>query len=63
MKKKEQQKLSLEATYYLYCNVKQEEEDVARSCHEFQCNKVRNIWFLSPLVTSKREKNKQTETT
>ena len=30
-KKNEQQKLSLEATYYLYCNVKQEEEDVARA--------------------------------
>ena len=25
--------------------------------------KVRNIWFLSPLVPSKREKNIQTETT
>ena len=25
--------------------------------------KVRNIWFLSPLVLSKREKNIQTETT
>ena len=24
--------------------------------------KVRNIWFLSPLVSSKREKNIQTET-
>ena len=30
---------------------------------EHEASKVRKIWFLSPLVPSKQEKNLQTETT